>query len=125
MNLLIDTHILLWWLGQQEKLSENIIRAIENTRNNVFISSAAIWEIVIKKQIGKLQSPDNLPEVLNENSFTPLSITIDHILTMEQLPNIHSDPFDRIQIAQAIHDQMIFITMDHTIWKYSVNIFKS
>ena len=125
MNLLIDTHILLWWLGQQEKLSENIIRTIENTRNNVFISSAAIWEIVIKKQIGKLQAPDNLLEVLNENSFTPLSITIDHVLTMEQLPNIHSDPFDRIQIAQVIHDQMIFITMDHTIWKYNVNIFES
>ena len=125
MNLLIDTHILLWWLGQQEKLSENIIRTIENTRNNVFISSAAIWEIVIKKQIGELQAPDNLLEVLNENSFTPLSITIDHVLTMEQLPNIHSDPFDRIQIAQVIHDQMIFITMDHTIWKYNVNIFES
>ena len=122
MNLLLDTHILIWWLESSKKLTENIFRTIENTRNNVFISSAAIWEIVIKKQIGKLQAPDNLLEVLNENNFTTLSITAEHILSLEKLPDIHSDPFDRIQIAQAIHDQLIFVTMDQKIWKYNVNV---
>ncbi|MFC2124085.1 type II toxin-antitoxin system VapC family toxin [Bacteroidota bacterium] len=122
MNLLLDTHILLWWLESSNKLTENIVSTIENTRNNVFISSAAIWEIVIKKQIGKLQAPDNLLEILDENNFTTLSITADHVMALEDLPEIHNDPFDRIQIVQAIHDQMILVSVDQKIWKYKVNI---
>ncbi len=122
MNLLLDTHILLWWLESSNKLTENIIRAIENTRNNVFISSAVIWEIVIKKQIGKLQAPETLLEIIDENNFNTLSITANHVITLKDLPEIHNDPFDRIQIAQAIHDQLILVSVDQKIWKYKVNI---
>ena len=122
MNLLLDTHILIWWLESSNKLTDNFIRAIENTRNNIFISTGAIWEIVIKKQIGKLEVPDNLLEVIDANNFTPLSITANHIMLLEELPEIHNDPFDRIQIAQAIHEQMILVTLDQKIWKYNVNI---
>jgi len=124
MNLLLDTHILIWWLENPDKLTENMIRVIENNRNTAFISTGAIWEMEIKKQIGKLETPDNLPELLDENNFLPLSITIDHVLALKKLPDIHNDPFDRIQIAQAMHDQLVFITMDKIIWKYSLNIFE-
>ena len=122
MNLLLDTHILILWLENPDKLSNNIVRVIENNRNTVFISTGAIWEMEIKKQIGKLETPDNLLELLEKNNFLPLSITIDHVLTLNKLPEIHNDPFDRIQIAQAMYDQLIFITMDKTIWKYKINI---
>ena len=122
MNLLIDTHILLWWLGNPEKLPGYMREAIEDSGNTIFISAAAVWEIVIKKRLGKLVSPDNLSEVLEENDLTPLSITLDHIFSLEKLPDIHNDPFDRIQIAQAIQDNLIFVTMDQTNRKYKVNL---
>lgn len=122
MNLLIDTHILLWWLGNPEKLPGYIREAIEDSSNTVFISAAAVWEIVIKKKLGKLNSPDNLPEVLEENDLTPLSITLDHIFSLEKLPEIHNDPFDRIQIAQAVQDNLVFVTLDQTNRKYRVNL---
>ena len=122
MNLLIDTHILLWWLGYPEKLPDYMLEAIKDTTNTVFVSAAAVWEIVIKKKLGKLDAPDNLHEVLEQNDMTPLSITLDHIFSLEKLPEIHSDPFDRIQIAQAIRDNLVFVTMDKTNKKYKVNL---
>jgi len=84
MNLLIDTPILLWWLGNPEKLPGYMREAIEDSGNTIFISAAAVWEIVIKKKLGKLVSPDNLSELLEENDLTSLSITLDHIFSLEK-----------------------------------------
>jgi len=123
MNLLIDTHILLWWLGFPGKLSGKIKSAIEDTKNTVFISSAALWEIAIKKNLGKLKIPGNLKDILSENDIIPLSITADHIYALENLPDIHNDPFDRIQIAQCIHERLVFVTEDGLIRKYGIEIF--
>ncbi len=118
MNLLIDTHILLWWLGFPEKLPERIHEAMEDPENTVFVSSAVIWEISIKKAIGKLTAPDNLMAMLDENDFIPLSITVPHVLKLDDLPPIHQDPFDRIQLAQCLSDHLIFVTTDRLIRQY-------
>lgn len=118
MRVMIDTHVLLWWLDDPGKLSDESRQIIENIDNIVFVSSAVIWEIVIKKQLGKLVVPDGLPEILAEENFLPLSISHEHSFALATLPDIHSDPFDRIQIAQAICENLVFITRDRFIRQY-------
>ena len=120
MNIMIDTHVLLWWLDNPKKLSNQAAQLIENTENNILVSAAVVWEIVIKKSIGKLVAPGNLIEVLQDEGFISLPITDRHAMKMEELPLLHQDPFDRIQIAQALTEGFTFVTRDNKILQYSV-----
>lgn len=121
MNLLLDTHVLFWWLGDPSLLSKEAKRRITDGKNTVHISAAVVWEIVIKKSLGRLDSPDNLDEVLEANHFLPLPITIHHALAVQSLPGHHRDPFDRMLVAQAIHEGMTLVTRDPNIQKYAVS----
>lgn len=116
MSYLIDTHILLWWLNDDKKLS-NEAREIIKTQP-VWVSTAVVWEIVIKSQLGKLIIPDNLEDTLSEEGFMMLDIKVGHTIKLFDLEPIHSDPFDRIQIAQAIVENLTLITKDKNIKKY-------
>ncbi len=120
MKLLIDTHILIWWLGDDSKLSVPEKDLIANPDNMVFVSAAACWEITVKKMIGKLDAPDDLPAALAANDFIELPITIQHTQALYQLPPHHNDPFDRIMIAQAFDEGLAFVTRDSKIHLYSV-----
>lgn len=120
MKLLLDTHVLLWWLDNPKQLSRKSLEAIRDEDNPVFVSAAVVWEIVIKKAIDKLNSPDNLSDVIAENRFQPLPITIEHALAVERLPLHHRDPFDRIQIAQAVVEDLTLVTRDSEIAKYTI-----
>src|SRR5262245_7975158 len=95
---LIDTHILLWWLSNDKKLTKKISSLISDSENQILVSSVSIWEIVIKKSLNKLKTPDNLKGILKESDFKILPITADHAFQLEQLPPIHNDPFDRLLI---------------------------
>lgn len=118
MSLLLDTHALLWWLGNPELLSTQSKRAIADGNNVVFVSAAVIWEIVIKKSLGKLESPDDVEGALTANGFAHLAVTLRHALAVEALPNVHRDPFDRMLVAQAISDRLTIVTRDPNIMKY-------
>lgn len=120
---LIDTHILLWWLSDDKKLSKKISALIADPDNHILVSAVSAWEIAIKKSLDKLKAPDNLKEILKKNGFELLSITIDHALEIEQLPKIHNDPFDRLLIAQCKVENLIFVTIDKIIPKYKINCF--
>ena len=120
MNLLIDTHVLLWWLDDPALLSGEARTVIAEGRNPVFVSAAAVWEIAIKKARGKLEAPDNLEEVLEQERFQPLPITIPHALAVGALPPLHEDPFDRIQVAQAKVEGLVLVTRDSFQKKYGV-----
>lgn len=117
---LIDTHILLWWVSENKKLTKSLRTIIENPDNEIWVSTVTVWEIAIKKSLNKLQAPDNLKEILELNSFNLLSLSIDHALAVEHLPHIHNDPFDRLLIAQAIVENLTFITADELIHKYKI-----
>src|SRR5438552_10823375 len=104
MTLLLDTHVLLWWLDDPKQLSRQAKKAIQDGANSVYVSAAVAWEIAIKKALGKLDAPDDLEDVLAANRFLSLPITIPHALAVLALPNHHLDPFDRILIAQALHE---------------------
>ena len=124
MQLLLDTHTLIWWLAKNGTLKDEANRAIANPDNLVFVSAASAWEIAIKKSLGKLKAPNDLAEQIEKQRFTPLVININHALTVEKLPSHHQDPFDRILIAQAICEQLTIITRDLKFDNYDVTIIK-
>jgi PIN domain nuclease of toxin-antitoxin system len=120
LKLLLDTHILIWWLATDSKLSSTEINIITDPDNIIFVSAATSWEIAVKKMIGKLDAPDDLPTALTANDFLKLPITIKHTQYLYQLPPHHNDPFDRIMIAQAISDSLVFLTRDSKVLLYPV-----
>lgn len=121
MTLLLDTHVFLWWLDDPRLLSKAAETAISDIRSIVYISAAVVWEITIKRALGKLDAPDDLEEAMAANDFLPLPITIRHALAVGTLPNHHRDPFDRLLIAQAICDDLIFVSRDHYAASYGVS----
>lgn len=120
MNLLLDTHTLIWVLEDNPALSAQARAAIIDGNNTVFVSAVSVWEISIKKTLGKLEAPDTLLEEIEGHRFTPLDITINHSDRAGKLPPIHMDPFDRMLVAQAQLDQLTLVTRDSEIQKYQV-----
>lgn len=121
MNLLLDTHVLLWALDNNPTLSPVARTAIVDGHNVVFVSAATAWEITIKKALGKLQAPSgDYLEELKRHRFTPLDITTEHALAVERLPMHHADPFDRILVAQAQIERLTLVTRDSRILAYSI-----
>ena len=124
MNILLDTHTVLWFFEDDERLSKSTTEAICNDDNDKFVSVATIWEVAIKYSIGKLKldgGVDNFIENIHENGFMLLEINTKHIQTVTNLPFIHRDPFDRMLIAQAISEDMVIMTSDSNVLKYDVN----
>ena len=117
---LIDTHILLWWLADEKKISKSAKAIIANPNNHIFVSAISLWEIAIKKSLKKLKAPNNILEMLEEKGMTCLPLTAEHALAVEKLPFIHDDPFDRLLIAQCKLEEMIFITADKIITQYDL-----
>lgn len=125
MNLLLDTHVLIWVFSQDPRLSQAATELIRDGRNLVFVSAATAWEIAIKKALGKLRVPGNYQEGLRRYRFTPLDITTEHALAVEQLPPHHKDPFDRMLIAQAQIERLTLVTHDPNMEAYGIPIIET
>ncbi len=125
MNILLDTHVLIWALENNPTLSDAAREAIVTATHMVFVSSVSIWEMSIKKSLGKLETPDNLQEEIQLHRFTPLPITCDHAELAGKLPDIHKDPFDRMLIAQATIEKFKLVTRDELIAQYDVGVIKA
>ena len=121
MKYILDTHILLWWLNDDKKLDSNKKKIIANPNNLIFISAVNIWEIEIKKALGKLVIPESYIKTCIETQFTELPITISHISYLAKLDNHHSDPFDRLLICQSIAENCILITEDKILKSYDIH----
>jgi PIN domain nuclease of toxin-antitoxin system len=120
VRLLIDTHVLLWWRDDSLRLSDHVRREIANPNNEICVSVVTLWEIVLKRGSGKLQFPDDLEQVVREESFTLVPIDFRHLRTAEALPPLHGDPFDRMLIAQAIVEGAPLVTNDQAISRYGI-----
>ncbi len=118
---LADTHILLWALADDKRLPERH-RAILLSGAEVFFSAASVWEIAIKKALGKLKAPDNLSALLPRAGFRPLGIPPVHAETAGGLPLHHTDPFDRLLIAQAMLENMTLLTADAQFSLYDIRL---
>ena len=122
MNLLLDTHVLLWWLDDEPTLSKKARDAITTGENMVFISAVVIWEIRIKQALGKLKIPKNFRKVLEQQPFEFLPITVEHAHEIALLPLHHRDPFDRMLVAQAKIENLSLVTRDAHLKGYDVPI---
>ena len=120
MQYLLDTHVLLWWLTEPEKIKNKAQEIIKNRSNHIFVSSVSLWEMAIKKSIGKLTLPHNLLEAIATENFKLLPIMPNESLGVADLPFLHSDPFDRLLIIQAKLNDLVIITNDSKIVEYPV-----
>jgi PIN domain nuclease of toxin-antitoxin system len=125
MNLLLDTHTYLWFVGGNDRLSIHARAEIENPDNRIFISIASLWEITVKYSLGKLTLKSGLEtfltDYITQNGFNLLPIKPSHLVALSSLPLHHSDPFDRLIIAQGIKDGMSICSADDKFKLYSIN----
>lgn len=122
MRLLLDTHVLLWWLADDPRLAEPARLAIGAGENDVVVSAASAWEIAIKSRLGKVSAPGDLEQQLADNGFLPLAVEVRHALGVRDLPDHHRDPFDRLLVAQAQIEGLTLVTVDPTIARYDVPV---
>ena len=125
MNLLLDTHVLLWWLDNNPTLSKKAKAAIANGKNIVFISAVVVWEIRIKQALGKLEIPKNFRKVLDSQPFEMLDITVEHAHVVGDLSAHHQDPFDRMLVAQAKVEHLTLVTRDIRLKKYNIPLIEA
>ena len=121
-RLLLDTHVLLWWLANDAALGNKTRQALRDSHNDVYVSAATTWEVSIKKAFGKLDAPDDLDSIVEEERFLKLPISLYHGQMAGLLPPHHRDPFDRMLVAQAQAEGLIVVTADPNIPRYSVPI---
>ena len=119
--LLLDSHVLLWYLGNDPRLSAAVRTRIDE-EPQVFLSVASVWELRIKEALGKLTMPDDLASQLAVASIAPLAITLPHALAAGALPPHHRDPFDRMIIAQAQLEGLTLVTHDARMRPYGVTV---
>ena len=118
MTFLLDTHVLLWSLSEPSALPATVRQQIQEARHAVFVSAASVWEISIKKALGKLTSPGDLVDVLTASRFSPLPVGWLHASLAGELPPHHEDPFDRMLIAQAQIEGLTLLTHDRRLKAY-------
>ena len=118
MRLLIDTHVFLWWRGDDPRLGEEERQAIRDGQNDVLLSAASIWEIAIKRSLGRLQVPEAASAAAARLGFEPLPIAFAHAEATALLPPLHRDPFDRLLVAQARTEGLTLVTSDPLIRAY-------
>ena len=124
-RLLLDTHVLLWWLGDDPSLGGKAKASIMDSYNEVYVSAATAWEISIKKVLGKLKAPDDMDTIVEDEKFIKLPITLYHGQMAGMLSLHHRDPFDRMLIAQAQAEGLTIVTSDGIFSRYGVRIMDS
>lgn len=124
MRYLLDTHTLIWWAAEPDKLSDRVRQIIRSGDNQIFLSAASTWELALKAQIGKIQF--NRPisafvaDEMSRNHFQILPVSIAHTLATSELPLLHRDPFDRLLVAQSRLEKLPILTADAWICRYDV-----
>lgn len=121
MNLLLDTHILLWAAARPEKLSRTTLRLFDDPDNTLVFSAASLWEIVIKQSLGRDDFDVNARQLrrgLLDNGYNELLVTSTHALALDDLPPLHKDPFDRMLLAQSRVEGFTLLTADKQVLQY-------
>ena len=123
MKLLLDTHALLWWLSDDDRLGSLARELIEDPGNDVLVSMVSLWEIAVKVRIGKLVAElKAIVDAVQREGFSRLDIGSAHLLTLLGLPAHHRDPFDHLLIAQAITEDAAFVSDDRNAPRYPVRL---
>lgn len=125
MHYLLDTHTFMWWMESGDKLSPKTKIILQDLKQEIFVSVASVWEIIIKQSKGKLKTPRNIKGGIIKAGFKVLSIELSHAIEVRKLPLHHKDPFDRMLISQAKAEKLTLITSDPKIWKYKLALIKA
>ena len=120
-RILLDTHVLLWWLADDSQLGIEARALIASAANHIYVSAASIWEVAIKQGLGKVSAPDNLDDIAEREGFDKLPISLYHGQQAGRLPLLHRDPFDRMLIAQAQAEGLDILTVDKQFPPYGVS----
>ena len=120
MRLLLDTHVAIWWLSGDRRLSPTTRRAIEDA-SNAYLSAVSLWEIFIKQDTGRLELPAGFVAVLRDD-FVELQLTFDHAVEGRSLPLLHRDPIDRMLVAQARAEGLTIVSADRKLAEYGVSV---
>lgn len=122
MRLLLDTHAAVWWMTADARLSERAIDHVIDDSNEVLLSAAVIWEVAVKRSLGKLDLAGDLAEAVLGAGARPLPITLRHAAAVEHLPRHHGDPFDRLLVAQASEEGAAIVSRDEALRQYDVPV---
>lgn len=122
MKLLLDTHLLLWWLADSPELPAEARSLIAEPENAIFVSAVSLWEIRLKESLGKLRLPANFDEALEAEAFENLPLAAEHTGEIARLEWLHRDPFDRILIAQARSAGVTLLTADEVVASYGAGV---
>lgn len=117
MNLLPDSHVILWWLADDPRLPRKARRLIERA-DEAYVSVATTWELALKASLGKLRMPEGFVRVVEEEGFLHLPVTPVHTMAVKELPWHHRDPFDRLLVAQAKVEGLRLLTADYRLASY-------
>lgn len=122
MKLLLDTHIFLWFIGDDSQLSESFHQEIKNSDNEIFLSVVSIWECVIKYQLGKLSFPEHpdsyLPKKRKQHLIKSIIVDENSLVYLKKLDLLHKDPFDRLLMCQSLQYNLTIVTEDQTVLAY-------
>ncbi len=125
MNVLFDTNVLLWWLGEPSRIKSALLAELRAPESVLFYSQVSLLEIQIKASLGKLRlgfSVERIPDLADQSGLTALPLSNAAIFMLPKLPDVHRDPFDRLLIAEAIQQGVPLVTPDETIRRYPVKI---
>ena len=122
MRLLLDTHVVVWALSEPKRLAGRAQRAIEDSKNDVFVSVVSPWELAVKGPRQGLHTPDDLEPQLEQRRFEVLPILLRHTEPIESMPRHHGDPFDRMLVAQAVTEGLTIVTADRKLTNYQVSL---
>jgi PIN domain nuclease of toxin-antitoxin system len=122
LRLLLDTHAALWWLSADERFSPQAERVLTDGTNQVLLSAAVVWEVAIKRSLGKLRAPPDLAPTLLGAGVQALPVTLDHAAHVQQLPWHHRDPFDRMLVAQASIERAAIVSRDVALRPYGITL---
>jgi PIN domain nuclease of toxin-antitoxin system len=120
--ILLDTHVVLWAFSEPERLSSAVRALIVDPKQSVLVSAASVWEVEIKRALGKLAAPDGFGRVCVDRGFDELPITFEHATAAGALPPHHSDPFDRMLVAQSLAEGAVVVTADAVFARYGVHV---
>ena len=126
MNLLLDTHVFIWWASEPTKLSSKVLELFEDTDNILVLSVASVWEMQIKMQLGKLDLNMPIEDLIESqqqaNDIRILPVNLHHVYSLSTLPPHHNDPFDRLLIAQSNSEGFTLVSKDQKLKTYASNI---
>jgi PIN domain nuclease of toxin-antitoxin system len=120
MDLLLDSHVFLWWDMGDARLAANVREAIADPENRVLLSAVSVWEIAIKRGLGKLAFRGSLIKAIAANGFEELPVTAVHAERAAALPEHHRDPFDRMLVAQSLCEACVLVTRDRAFEAYGI-----